>query len=334
MLDLRRRHFITLLGGAAAWPLAARAQQPEGMRRIGVLIGLSETDTEVGKYLSELRKTLRALGWIEGKNLWIDHRAAADLGGMRSHALDLVNLGAELVVTLATPATDAVRDAAVGMPIVFTSVSDPISAGFVQSFSRPGGMITGFTNFEPSMGSKWLELMHDVAPSVTRAAMLFNPTTANTGASGGIYLSSMKTAAEVLRVQLTDNAVNDPAEIDGLFGSLAQGPRAGVIVTPNVFTFTYRQRIVAQAARFRIPTVYPFSEFVRIGGLLSYSIDYLDLIRHAGSYADRILRGTKPADLPVQQPTKFELIINLKTARSLELTIPQRLLVAADEIIE
>jgi putative ABC transport system substrate-binding protein len=172
MLDLRRRQFITLLGGAAAWPLAARAQQPEGMRRIGVLIGLSETDTEVGKYLSELRKTLRALGWIEGKNLWIDHRAAADLGGMRSHALDLVNLGAELVVTLATPATDAVRDAAVGTPIVFTSVSDPISAGFVQSFSRPGGMITGFTNFEPSMGSKWLELMHDVAPSVTRAAMM------------------------------------------------------------------------------------------------------------------------------------------------------------------
>jgi putative ABC transport system substrate-binding protein len=332
---VNRREFITLFGGATAtWPVAAGAQQPEGMRRIGVLIGLAETDTEVGKYLSELRKTLRALGWIEGKNLWIDHRAAADLGRMRSHALDLVNLGAELVVTFSTPATDAVRQAAVGLPIVFTSVSDPIGTGFVESFSRPGGMITGFTNFEASMGSKWLELMHDVAPSVKRAAMLFNPTTANTGASGGIYLPSMKVAAGVLQVQLTDNAVNDPIEIDGLFGSLAQGPPAGVIVTPNVFTFAYRQRIVAQAARFRIPTVYPFSGFVRIGGLLSYSIDYLDFIRQAASYADRILRGAKPADLPVQQPTKFELIINLKTARSLELTIPQRLLVAADEVIE
>jgi putative tryptophan/tyrosine transport system substrate-binding protein len=158
-------------------------------------------------------------------------------------------------------------------------------------------MITGFTNFEPSMGSKWLELMHDVAPSVTRAAMLFNPATANTGASGGIYLQPMKAAAQVLGVQLTDNAVNDPAEIDGLFGSLAQGPPPGVIVTPDVFTFSYRERIVAQAARFRIPTVYPFSEFVKIGGLLSYSIDYLDLIRRAASYADRILKGTKPADL-------------------------------------
>jgi putative ABC transport system substrate-binding protein len=329
-----RREFMGLLGGMAAWPLAARAQQPERMRRIGVLIGLAETDSEVGKYLSELRKTLRALGWIEGKNLWIDHRAAADLGGMRSHALTLVNLGAELVVTYATPATDAVRQAAVGMPIVFTSVSDPIGTGFVESFSRPGGMITGFTNFEASMGSKWLELMHDVAPSLNRAAMLFNPTTANTGASGGIYLPSMKAAAQVLGVQLTDNAVNDPAEIDGLFASLAQSPPAGVIVTPNVFTFTYRQRIVEQAARFRIPTVYPFSEFVRIGGLLSYSIDYLDLIRHAASYTDRILRGTKPAELPVQQPTKFELLVNLKTAKSLELTVPQRLLVAADEVIE
>jgi putative tryptophan/tyrosine transport system substrate-binding protein len=334
-VTIGRRELLATLGGAAAtWPLAARAQQPERVRRIGVLIGLAETDTEVGKYLSELRKTLRALGWIEGKNLWIDHRAAADLDGMRSHALDLVNLGAELVVTYATPATDAVRQAAGGLPIVFTSVSDPIGTGFVESFSRPGGMITGFTNFEASMGSKWLELMHDLAPSVNRAAMLFNPTTANAGASGGIYLPSMKAAAEVLGVQLTDSAVNDPAEIDGLFASLAQGPQAGVIVVPNVFTFTYRQRIVAQAARFRIPTVYPYSEFVRIGGLLSYSIDYLDLFRHAASYADRILRGTKPADLPVQQPTKFELIINLKTAKSLELSIPQRLLVAADEVIE
>jgi putative tryptophan/tyrosine transport system substrate-binding protein len=330
----RRREFIALLGGTAAWPVAARAQQPERVRRIGVLIGLAESDSDVARYLNQLRETLRSLGWIEGKNLRVDHRAAADLNGMRSHALELVNLGAELVVTYSTPATNAVRNAARGVPIVFTAVSDPIGTGFVAGLSRPGGVITGFTNFEPSMGSKWLELMHDISPSVKRAAMLFNPTTANTGASGGIYLPSMQAAAQVLEIQLTPSPVSDPGEIDGLFAAQAQGPPAGVIVMPNVFTFTHRQRIVAQAARFRIPTVYPLPEFVTAGGLLSYGIDYLDLIRHAASYADRILRGTKPADLPVQQPTKFELVINVKTAKALDLEVPPTLLARADEVIE
>jgi hypothetical protein len=216
MPDVRRRELMAVLSGAAAWPSAARAQQPERVRRIGVLIGLAESDSDVARYLNELRETLRSLGWIEGKNLRVDHRAAADLAGMRSHALELANLGAELVVTYSTPATTAVRHAARGVPIVFTAVSDPIGTGFVAGLSRPSGVITGFTNFEPSMGSKWLELMHDTSPSIKRAAILFNPTTANTGASGGIYLPSMQAAAQVLEVQLTPSPVSDPGEIDDL----------------------------------------------------------------------------------------------------------------------
>ena len=332
---MKRREFITLLGGAAAaWPLTARAQQGERVRRVGLLVGLAVGDPEVAKYSSELREALRALGWIEGKNLRVDHRAAADLGDMRSLALELANLGSELVVTYSTPAANAVRQAAPWMPIVFTAVSDPIGTGFVESFARPGGIITGFTNFEASMGSKWLELLRDIAPRVKRAAMLFNPTTANTGASGGIYLPSMQAAAQVLGVQLSASPVSDPAEIDGLFAALAQGAPAGSIVMPNVFTFTHRQRIVEQAARFRIPTVYPLPEFVAAGGLLSYGIDYLDLIRRAASYADRILHGTKPADLPVQQPTKFVLVVNVKTAKVLGLEVPPTLIARADEVIE
>jgi len=332
---IRRREVITLLGGAAAaWPLTARAQQGERVRRVGLLVGLAVGDPEVAKYSSELREALRALGWIEGKNLRVDYRAAADLGDMRSLALELANLGSELVVTYSTPAANAVRQAAPWMPIVFTAVSDPIGTGFVESFARPGGIITGFTNFEASMGSKWLELLRDIAPRVKRAAMLFNPTTANTGASGGIYLPSMQAAAQVLGVQLSASPVSDPAEIDGLFAALAQGAPAGSIVMPNVFTFTHRQRIVEQAARFRIPTVYPLPEFVAAGGLLSYGIDYLDLIRRAASYADRILHGTKPADLPVQQPTKFVLVVNVKTAKVLGLEVPPTLIARADEVIE
>ena len=331
---MRRRQFIALLGGAVAWPPAAGAQQPERVRPVGLLVGLAEGDPEVAKYLNELRETLRTLGWIEGKNLRLEHRAAADLEAMRSHALQLASLGAELVVTYSTPAANAVRQTAPRMPIVFTAVSDPIGTGFVESFARPGGIITGFTNFEASMGSKWLELLRDIAPSVKRAAMLFNPTTANTGASGGIYLPSMQAAAQVLGVQLSASPVSDPAEIDGLFAALAQGMPAGSIVMPNVFTFTHRQRIVEQAARFRIPTVYPLPEFVAAGGLLSYGIDYLDLIRRAASYADRILHGTKPADLPVQQPTKFVLVVNVKTAKVLGLEVPPTLIARADEVIE
>jgi len=274
------------------------------------------------------------LGWTGRQNVQIEYRAATELEGMRSHAIDLVSLGPELIVTYTTPATNAVRQATHSVPILFVAVSDPIGTGFVESFSRPGGNITGFTNFEATMGSKWVELLREVAPSVKRVAMLFNPTTANAGASGGIYLQSMKTAAGVLGIELTVSAANEPADIDAAFAAVAESPDGGFIVMPNVFTAVHRDRIVAQAARFRIPTIYPLQHFVSAGGLMSYGIDYSDQFRLAASYADRILRGGKPADLPVQQPTKFELAINRKTANALGLPIPATLLARVDEVIE
>jgi len=253
---------------------------------------------------------------------------------MRSHALELVGLAPELIVTYTTPATNAVRQLTRTVPILFLAVSDPIGPGFVQSFSRPGGNMTGFSNFEPTMGSKWVELLREIAPSVRRMAMLFNPATANTGASGGIYLQSIETAAGALGVALTISPVSEPADIDAAFAAMAESPGGGFIVMPNAFTAANRERIVAQAARLHIPTVYPLQHFVRAGGLISYGIDYKDQFRLAASYVDRILRGGKAADLPVQQPTKFELVINRKTANALDLDIPPTLLARADEVIE
>jgi putative ABC transport system substrate-binding protein len=297
-------------------------------------MGVAESDPEGGKYLSVFKGALRALGWRDGQNVQIDYRAAAELEGMRSRALELIDMRPELIVTYTTPATNAVRQITRNVPILFVAVSDPIGTGLVESFSRPGGNITGFTNFEATMGSKWVELLREVAPSVKRVAMLFNPTTANAGASGGVYLPSVKAAAGVLGLELVVSPVSDPADIDRAFAAMAESPDGGFIVMPNVFTAANRERIVAQAARFRIPTVYPLPLFVTAGGLMSYGIDYGDQFRLAASYADRILKGGKAADLPVQQPTKFKLAINRKTAKALGLSVPQTLLASADEVIE
>jgi putative ABC transport system substrate-binding protein len=299
-----------------------------------MLMGVPESDLEGGKYLSVFQEALRALGWRERQNVQIDYRAAADLEGMRSRALELIGSGPELIVTYTTPATNAVRQVTRTVPIRFVAVSDPIGTGFVESFSRPGGNITGFTNFEATMGGKWVELLRDVAPSVKRVGMLFNPTTANAGASGGVYLQSMTAAASVLGLELSESPVNDPADIDSAFAAMAESRDGGFVVMPNVFTAANRERIVAQAARFLIPTVYPLPLFVTAGGLISYGIDYREQFRNAASYADRILKGAKAADLPVQQPTKFELVINRKTAKALGLSVPQTLLASADEVIE
>lgn len=277
---------------------------------------------------------LHALGWIEGQNARIEFRGAPDLPGIKARAAELASLAAEVVVTQTTPATSAMRQAAPGVPIIFIAVSDPIATGFVQSFPHPGGSVTGFTNFEPSMGSKWLELLRDIAPSIKRVAMLFNPDTANTGASGGIYLPSMQAGAQSLGIELIASPVSNPAEIDRVFAGMAGSPSGGVSVMPNVFTAQHRERIVAQAARHRIPTVYPLMHFVEAGGLISYGIDYVDQFRRAATYADRILKGTKPGDLPVEQPTKFELAINRKAAAALGLEVPPTMLAIADEVIE
>jgi putative tryptophan/tyrosine transport system substrate-binding protein len=239
------------------------------------------------------------------------------------------------MVTVSTPATNVVRQASANMRIVFVGVSDPIGPGFVKSFDHPGGNITGFTmGFEETTGGKWLELLREIAPSVKRASMLFNPETANGGASGGIYLKSIETAARDTGTELIVSAVHDPAGIDEVFAAMAQGSSGGVLVMPNTFMWANRERIVAQAERYRVPTIYPLAEFVMAGGLLSYGVDTLDPFRRAASYTNRILKGANPGDLPVQAPIKFELVINKKTATTLGLTVPSTLLVAADEIVE
>lgn len=333
---MRRRDFVAFLANipAAAGILPASAQQDGRRRRIGILMGLVKDDPQARKYLSAFREVLLASGWRDGQNLQIDFRAATDPEAMRSLASELISLGPEIVLTYTTPCTNAVHRATRSVAILFVAVSDPVGTGFVSSFSHPEGNVTGFTNFEPTMGSKWVELIREIAPSVQRVAMLFNPATANAGARGGVYLESMKAAASALGLELVVSPVSDPSEIDGAFAAVAEHPGGAIAVMPNVFTAANQERIVAQAARFRVPTVYPLSHFVTAGGLMSYGIDYTDQFRLAASYADRILRGAKPADLPVQQPTKFELMINRKTAKELGLTIPASLLATADALID
>ena len=328
---MRRREFVTGIAVSTAWPLAAHGQQP---RRVGVLIALEEEDPQTKSYLAAFREALRALGWIEGQSLQIEHRAAPALDGLRSGAAELLRQAPDLMVTNTTPATNVVRQASANMRIVFISVSDPIGPGFVKSLDHPGGNITGFTNFEETMGGKWLELLREIAPSLNRASMLFNPETANAGARGGIYLRSIETAARNTGTKLIVSAVHDPAGIDEVFAAMAQGSSGGVLVMPNTFMWAQRERIVAQAERHRVPTIYPDAQFVRAGGLLSYGVDIVDLFRRAASYTDRILKGANPGDLPVQQPIKFELEINKNTATTLGLSVPSTLLVAADEVIE
>lgn len=264
----------------------------------------------------------------------IYHRGAGDVEGMQSSAVELVGLEPDVILAHATPATAAIRRASASIPIVFVSVSDPIGSGFVESFSRPGGNSTGFTNFEATIGGKWVELLKELAPTVTRVAMLYNPDTASAGAIGGVYLRSAEAAAGSLRIQFIVSAATDAAEIDRVFASLASEPGGAVVVMPNVFTAVHRERIVALAAKYRLPATYPFRYFVSSGGLVSYGADLTDLFKRAASYVDMILKGARPSDLPVQAPTKFELVINLRTAKQLGITVPQTLLALADEVIE
>jgi putative ABC transport system substrate-binding protein len=332
---MKRRQLIAAFAGAvAAWPREARPQQAERIRRISVLIGARQSDPEVENYLTAFQDGLRVSGWMVGRNIGIHVRTAADPESMRTAAAELIKTAPELLVTLSTPATSAARQVSSAVPIVFVAVSDPIGTGFAESFAHPGGNITGFTNFEAAMGGKWVELLHEIAPAVSRVSMLFNPGTANTGARGGVYLGAIESAARILGLELIIAALTEPADIDKAFAAMAQNSRGGAIVMPNVFTIAHRERIVAQASRFGIPTIYPHIQSVKAGGLLYYGVSITDLFRRAASYADRILKGAKPAELPVQQPTKFELVVNVKSAKALGLAIPSTLLVSADELIE
>jgi ABC-type uncharacterized transport system substrate-binding protein len=334
MSDIRRRDFITLLGGAAAWPLAARAQQADRLRLVGALMGIAEGDPEGRVWVSAFRKGLEEAGWVEGRNLRLDLRwPSGDTSIMRTQAAELVNQHPDVIVTHATPATIALRHETRVVPNVFVVVADPVGSGFVESFPRPGGNSTGFTNFEPTIGGKWLELLKEIAPAMERVAMVLNPETFP-GGINGVQLRAVESAAVAFGITLRMMPFRSAAEIESGFGTVERDRIDGLVVLPDTSTTRYSDLIVALAARHRLPAMYPYRDFVNSGGLLCYGVDRADLYRRAASYVDRILRGAKPSDLPVQAPTKYELVINLKTAKALGLEVPQTLLARADEVIE
>jgi putative ABC transport system substrate-binding protein len=333
--QLKRRQFITLLGGAAvAWPTAARAQQPERMKRIGVLMGYPESDSEAQTKIAAFQDGLQKLGWTEGRNTRIDTRWAtpADAESMERFAKELVALQPDLILSSTTPTTAALLQQTRTIPIVFATVADPVGSGFVASFPRPGGKVTGFVVFEASLAGKWIELLKEIAPRVNRIAFLFNPATAT---YAEFYLNPFKAAAASFAVEAIAAPVRDRSELESVVSAQqAREPNGGLIVMPDSFTDLHRAEITSLAARYRLPAIYPRRIFTEVGGLLSYGIDQLDNFRLAATYADRILKGEKPADLPVQSPTKYELVINLKTAKALGLDVPVHLQQRADEVIE
>jgi putative tryptophan/tyrosine transport system substrate-binding protein len=328
---MRRRHFITLLGGGAAWPMTTRAQQGDRVRRIGVLRGVAANDPMQQALTSAFVQALADLGWKEGRNIRIEYRmAAGDANLVQAQAAELAGLAPDVIFVQGTPPTTAVRRAAPTTPIVFVNVADPVATGLVSSLAHPGGNITGFTNFELTMGGKWLETLKQIAPAVNRAAVLMNPDNA---AVAGL-LRSIETAAPRLGIQVSAAPVRNAADIERSIEAFAPGANGGLVILTDFVTNNNREVIVALAARHRLPAVYAYRYFAVGGGLISYGPDDIDDFRRAASYIDRILRGEKPADLPVQAPTKYELVINLKTAKALGIEVPSNLLVIADEVIE
>jgi putative ABC transport system substrate-binding protein len=334
MLDLRRRQFITLLGGAAvAWPLVARAEQSDQVRRIGVLMGYPESDWDARAWYAAFREVLQKLGWTEGRNIQIDTRWATpdDAESMRRLAKELVAPQPNVILSSTTPTTTALLQQTRTIPIVFAIVADPIGRGFVASFARPGGNVTGFIFTEPTMAGKWLELLKQIAPRIARVAMLFNPVSAP---YADYWLNPFKAAAPTFAVEAIAAPVRDTSELQPVIAAQAREPNGGLIAMPDSFTDAHRVEITSLVARYRLPAVYPFRFFAEVGGLLSHGVDRTDNFRRAATYVDRILKGEKPAELPVQAPTKYETVINLKTARTLGLQIPDKVLALADEVIE
>jgi putative ABC transport system substrate-binding protein len=328
---LKRRDFITLLGGAAAtWPLAARAQQPDRLRRIGVLMPFTANDPEAQARNVVFEQSLQQLGWTVGRDLQIDYRSSGgEAASVRRYAAELVALAPDAILTVGSVTIGPLQQATRTIPIVFVNVADPIGAGFVQSLARPGGNATGFTNFEYSMSGKWVELLKEIAPRVTRAAVLRDPTEA----AGIGQFGAIQSVAQSLGVLLTPFSVRDVGEIERGVAAFARSGNGGLIVTAGGTGFR-RDLIIGLASRHKLPAVYPFRYYAKDGGLITYGPDTHDPIRRAAGYIDRILKGEKPADLPVQAPTKYELVINLKTAKALGLEIPPMLLSRADEVIE
>jgi putative tryptophan/tyrosine transport system substrate-binding protein len=329
---MRRREFVGLVGAAAAWPLAARAQQP-AMPRIAVLIGLPQDDPEAQKWAKAFLDALPPLGWKLDANLRIDWRWTGDPARMPEVAKEIVEQRPDLIVATTTPLTAAVLRETHTIPVVFAALSDPVGSGFVQSLSRPGGNATGFINIEASVGGKWLEVLKEIAPGTARVAILFNPKTAP---QSFYYVKTLQASAQTLGLTLTAAQVASAQDIEAAINDLAKFPNGGFVIMPDIFTAAKTQRdlIISLAARLRIPAVYPFTFFVEDGGLISYGADNVDLLRRAADYVDRILKGKKPQDLPVQLPTKFEMAINTKTAAALGVKFPAPILAVADEIIE
>jgi putative ABC transport system substrate-binding protein len=333
-MTMKRREFITLLGGAvAAWPLAARAQQQrDRVRRIGVLRDAVGPDDPEGKRrYSAFTQALADLGWTDGRNVRMDHRwGGGDINRIRALAQELVGLQPDIIVAGGTPAIAALQRETRTIPIVFAGVSDPVASGLVARLDSPSGNITGFAIFEPTMGGKWLQLLSEIAPGLKRAAIMFNPDTSPASA----YMPSFETAARSVKVVPINARVDSDVEIETAIIALGREPGGGLVVMPDLFMFRHRALIILAAARNNVPAVYYQSYFARDGGLLSYGVDLVDNWRRAATYVDRILRGAKPAELPVQFPTKFEMVLNLKTAKALGLAVPPSIWLRADEVIE
>jgi ABC-type uncharacterized transport system substrate-binding protein len=327
---VKRREFITLLGGTAAWPLAARAQQSEPMRRIGALTGIGDDERAQARF-AVFVQALAQLGWIDGRNMRIDYRwGGGDIDKTRKHATELAADAPDVIFATGTPAVEQLLKATRAVPIVFALTLDPVGAGIVESLSQPGGNATGFLQFEYSLSGKWLELLKQIAPGVTRVAVLRDPAiTAGIG-----QFAVMQSVAPSLGVEVVPISMQNAAEIERAVAAFARSSDRGLIVTASASAFVHRELLVALAARHKLPAVYFQRIYITGGGLVSYGADVVDQYRRAASYVDRILKGEKPADLPVQAPTRYELVLNLKTAKALGLTVPASLLARADEVIE
>jgi len=331
-MTLRRREFISLLSGASAWPLATRAQQGERVRRIGVFMALAPSDPEAQLRAGAIENGLRDLGWAQGRNLHIDYRwAPGEASVLGTQAAELVASAPDVIVAVATPTLTALHEHTRTLPIVFVQVTDPVGQGLISSLAHPGGNLTGFTSFEFSIGSKWLQILKEVSPAVKRVAVVFNPTTAP---YAGLFWPGIEAAGSSFSIEPKQTPVREVREIETAIDGFAHEPNGSILVLPDASTLTHRDLIIALASGHQLPAVYPFRSFADSGGLLSYGTDVSDVLRRAADYVDRILRGTKPGDLPVQQPTKYELVINLKTAKALGLTVPPTLRALADEVVE
>ena len=329
---MKRREFIAGIGGAAAWPVVARAQQTDQMRRIGVLLGGDENDPEGKLRYSAFTQALADLGWADGRNVRLDIRwGGGDINRIRALAHELVGLQPDIIVTSGTLPTVAFQRETRTIPIIFADVGDPVASGIVARLDRPsGGNITGFALYEGSLGGKWLELLSEIAPGLKRVAIMFNPDTAPISS----FVPSFEAAARSLKVEPIIKPVHSDVEIEGAIMALGREPGGGLVLMPDPFTTAHHAPIISAATRNNVPEVYWRSGFVRDGGLVSYGVDFVDLYRRAATYVDRIFRGAKPSELPVQLPTKFEMVVNLKTAKALGLTVPQSILLSADEVIE